>query len=58
MALPTLTDPNLQRFTYNPSGSTLNKRPTVRFDVNVTDKAQGRAFVDLSDGQGRAGLPQ
>jgi hypothetical protein len=33
-----LTDPNLQRFTYNPAGSTLNKRPTVRFDVNVTDK--------------------
>jgi len=33
-----LTDPNLQRFTYNPSGSALNKRPTVRFDWNVTDK--------------------
>jgi hypothetical protein len=33
-----LADPNQQRFTYNPSGSTLNKRPTVRFDVNVTDK--------------------
>jgi hypothetical protein len=33
-----LTDPNLQQFTYNPSGSSLTKRPTVRFDVNVTDK--------------------
>lgn len=33
-----LTDPNLQRFTYNPSGNALNKRPTVRFDWNVTDK--------------------
>lgn len=33
-----LTDPNLQRFTYNPSGNALNKRPTVRFDVNATDK--------------------
>jgi carboxypeptidase family protein/TonB-dependent receptor-like protein len=33
-----LSDPNQQRFTYNPSGSSLNKRPTVRFDVNVTDK--------------------
>jgi hypothetical protein len=33
-----LSDPNQQRFTYNPSGNTLNKRPTVRFDVNVTDK--------------------
>src|SRR5262249_6723297 len=29
---------NLQEFTYNPSGSSLTKRPTVRFDVNVTDK--------------------
>ncbi len=33
-----LTNPNLQRFTYNPSGNALTKRPTVRFDVNVTDK--------------------
>ena len=33
-----LTDPNQQRFTYNPAGSRLTKRPTVRFDVNVTDK--------------------
>jgi len=33
-----LTDPNLQRFTYNPAGNSLTKRPTVRFDVNVTDK--------------------
>jgi hypothetical protein len=36
--ITSLTDPNQQRFTYNPSGSTLNKRPTVRFDLNVTDK--------------------
>src|SRR5262245_27420161 len=33
-----LTNLNLQEFTYNPSGSSLTKRPTVRFDVNVTDK--------------------
>jgi hypothetical protein len=33
-----LDDPNQQQFTYNPSGSTLTKRPTVRFDVHVTDK--------------------
>lgn len=33
-----LTNPNHQRFTYNPSGNSLTKRPTVRFDVNVTDK--------------------
>jgi hypothetical protein len=33
-----LPNPNQQQFTYNPSGSALTKRPTVRFDVNVTDK--------------------
>ncbi|HKQ74882.1 MAG TPA: carboxypeptidase-like regulatory domain-containing protein [Blastocatellia bacterium] len=33
-----LTDPNFQRFTYSPSGSTFNQRPTVRFDVNMTEK--------------------
>jgi Carboxypeptidase regulatory-like domain len=33
-----LTDPNLQRFTYNPSGFSANKRPTVRFDFNLTEK--------------------
>lgn len=33
-----LTDPNQQQFTYNPSGNALSKRPTVRFDWNVTDK--------------------
>lgn len=33
-----LTNPNQQRFTYNPSGSALTKRPTVRFDWNVTSK--------------------
>ena len=33
-----LTDPNLQRFTYNPSGFSTTKRPTVRFDFNLTDK--------------------
>ncbi len=36
--ITSLTDPNLQRFTYNPAGNSLNKRPTVRFDVNVTEK--------------------
>ncbi len=36
--ITSLTDPNQQRFTYNPSGQGLTKRPTVRFDVNVTDK--------------------
>jgi Carboxypeptidase regulatory-like domain len=31
-------DPNLLRFTYNPSGFSSNKRPTVRFDFNLTEK--------------------
>ncbi len=33
-----LTDPNFQRFSYSPGGSSFNQRPTVRFDVNMTDK--------------------
>ncbi|MCI0390573.1 MAG: TonB-dependent receptor [Acidobacteria bacterium] len=33
-----LSNPTQQRFTYNPSGNALTKRPTVRFDWNVTDK--------------------
>jgi hypothetical protein len=33
-----LTDPNLERLTYNPSGFTTTKRPTVRFDFNLTEK--------------------
>jgi hypothetical protein len=32
-----LTDPNFQRFSYSPSGSSFNQRPTVRFDVNMTE---------------------
>ena len=32
-----LTDPNFQRFSYSPSGKTYNERPTVRFDVNITE---------------------
>ena len=38
VGITALTDPNFLRFTYNPAGSALNKRPTVRFDVNATDK--------------------
>lgn len=47
-----LTDPNQQRFTYNPSGSALNKRPTVRFDVNVTDKHRVEATWTYQVGRG------
>jgi Carboxypeptidase regulatory-like domain/TonB dependent receptor len=31
-------DPNLLRFTYNPSGFSTTKRPTVRLDFNLTEK--------------------
>jgi len=47
-----LTDPNLQRFTYNPSGSTLTRRPTVRFDVNVTDKHKVELSWTYQQGRG------
>ncbi len=47
-----LTDPNQQRFTYNPAGSALNKRPTVRFDVNVTDKHRVEATWTYQMGRG------
>ncbi|NOT61734.1 MAG: TonB-dependent receptor, partial [Acidobacteria bacterium] len=47
-----LTDLNFQRFTYNPAGSTLNKRPTVRFDVNITDKHKAEASWTYQMGRG------
>lgn len=47
-----LTDLNQQRFTYNPAGSGLNKRPTVRFDVNVTDKHRVEASWTYQLGRG------
>jgi hypothetical protein len=50
--LTALTDPNQQRFTYNPAGSALNKRPTVRFDVNVTDKHRVEASWTYQLGRG------
>src|SRR5262249_34035467 len=33
-----LTDPNLERFSYSPTGSSTTKRPTVRLDFNATDR--------------------
>jgi hypothetical protein len=47
-----LTDPNQQRFTYNPAGSTLTRRPTVRFDVNVTDKHRVELTWTYQQGRG------
>ncbi|HZS08453.1 MAG TPA: carboxypeptidase-like regulatory domain-containing protein [Blastocatellia bacterium] len=47
-----LTDPNLQRFSYNPSGFSINKRPTVRFDFNLTDKHHLETSWSYLDGRG------
>ncbi len=47
-----LTDPNQQRFTYNPSGNALTKRPTVRFDVNVTANHRVEATWTYQMGRG------
>jgi hypothetical protein len=47
-----LTDPNLQRFSYNARGSSTNKRPTVRFDVNLTDKHRVEAVWTYLNGRG------
>jgi hypothetical protein len=47
-----LTDPNLQRFSYNPTGFSINRRPTVRFDVNLADKHHLEAGWSYLDGRG------
>jgi hypothetical protein len=47
-----LTNPNQQRFTYNPNGNALTKRPTVRFDVNATDKHRVEATWTYQMGRG------
>src|SRR5262245_28711224 len=47
-----LSDPNVQRFTYNPSGSNTSKRPTVRFDVNLTEKHHFETTWTYTDQRG------
>ncbi|MEK7834347.1 MAG: hypothetical protein AAB401_24885, partial [Acidobacteriota bacterium] len=47
-----LTNPNLQRFSYSPSGMSQVKRPTVRFDVNVTDKHHAEFTWTYQQGRG------
>src|SRR5262249_22756951 len=47
-----LTDPNLQRFTYNPAGAALTKRPTVRFDWNVTNQHRVELTWTYQEGRG------
>ncbi len=50
--ITSLTDPNLQRFTYTPTGSSPAKRPTVRFDFNVTDKHHVESTWNYTDQRG------
>jgi hypothetical protein len=47
-----LSDQNLQRFTYNPSGFSTNKRPTVRFDFNLTEKHHLETSWTYQDSRG------
>ncbi|MBI4471737.1 MAG: TonB-dependent receptor [Acidobacteria bacterium] len=48
-----LTDPNLQRFSYSPSGMGLTRRPTVRFDFNLSDRHQIDASWNYLQGRGK-----
>lgn len=48
-----LTDPNQQRFTYNPTGNSLDRRPTLRFDVNVTANHRVEATWTYQSGRGK-----
>jgi hypothetical protein len=47
-----LTDPNFQRFSYSPTGMSTNKKPTVRFDFNATDKHRVEITWSYLDGRG------
>ena len=47
-----LADLNIQRFSYNPTGSSTAKRPTVRFDFNVSDKHHVETSWTYTDQRG------
>src|SRR5262249_44638992 len=47
-----LTDPNLERFSYSPTGSSTTKRPTVRLDFNATDRHHVEFTWNYLDGRG------
>jgi Carboxypeptidase regulatory-like domain len=47
-----LTDPNILRFSYSPTGISIVKRPTTRFDVNVTEKHHVSVSWAYYDGRG------
>jgi hypothetical protein len=50
--ITTLTDPNQLRFSYSPTGISIVKRPTARFDVNVTEKHHASVSWAYYDGRG------
>src|SRR5207253_2579514 len=45
-------DPNLQRYSYSSTGSSSQKKPTVRFDVNASSKHQISATWSYLEGRG------
>jgi hypothetical protein len=47
-----LKDPNLLRFSYSPTGISINKKPTLRFDVNATEKHRVSVSWAYLDGRG------
>src|SRR5262249_29204450 len=47
-----LSDPNLERFSYSPSGSSSTKRPTVRLDYTLSSKHQVTFTWNYLDGRG------
>jgi len=47
-----LTDPNLLRFSYSPTGISIIKRPTARFDINATEKHHVSVSWSYYEGRG------
>jgi hypothetical protein len=47
-----LNDPNLQRFSYSPSGFSTTKRPTLRLDYTLSPKHQVTFTWNYLDGRG------
>jgi Carboxypeptidase regulatory-like domain len=47
-----LTDPNLQQYSYSPTGSSSQKKPTVRFDVTASAKHQITTTWSYLNGRG------
>src|SRR5207302_3768876 len=45
-------DPNLQRYSYSPTGQSQNQKPTIRFDVNATERHKLSATWSYLRGRG------